>query len=472
MMNMYLPLYTAFVLCLASCIGLIIKNIKIRKKNQEALNEIKVIQKEVEKNHLYHKGTELPNMNFLMDKVARMSRSSVDYHVSLIKMGISTPAFDNIYNNKHTIHALYKSINHALKPFALIVHDAEYLIIVFASPDPLDESKSQRVQKKIMRLLPKVIECQKKKVLIDYAISSMSVSNSSPLCNMEKVQRRLSFSMIKALQRVDSMFYHDESLYKENMMQKHIIEELQKSLAFRPSDFYVMLQPIYKATDGLNPVSFEALLRWKNRSKVGPNVFIPIISKKPYLHYELTKLVISKVSALIADQIASGKPLVPISINIGADDLAVESFVEDVYQLTNNRKAIRSNLIFEIIENEKLTASECVQSNMKNLSAQGIKFAIDDFGSGYANFEILRLPYVSFVKIDKKYTNEINEDKTSSDFINNIIQLCSSFKLKVVVEGVENNNQFDALRKYQNVHLQGYYLSRPRLAKEAFNLLE
>lgn len=407
-----------------------------------------------------------------MDKVARMSHKSVDYHVSLIKMGISTPAFDNIYNNRRTIHALYKSINRALKPYALIVHDAEYLIIVFASPDVLDETKSQLVQKKIMRLLPKVIECDKKKILIDYAISSMSVSNGSPLCNMEKVQRRLSFSMIKALQRVDGMFYHDESLYRENMMQKHIIEELQNSLAFRPDDFYIMLQPIFKANDGLNPVSFEALLRWNNKAKAGPNVFIPIISKKPYLHYELTKLVISKVTALMCQRISEGEPLLPVSINIGADDLAVESFVEDVFELTNNRKAIRDDLIFEIIENEKLTASDCVRSNMKNLSAQGIKFAIDDFGSGYANFEILRLPYVSFVKIDKKYTSEINEERSSADFVTNLINLCSSFKLKVVVEGVENNHQFEALKRYEDVHLQGYYLSRPRSVKEAFTLLQ
>lgn len=472
MMNMYLPLYTAFVLCIASCVGLVIKNLKVKKKNLEALDKIKVIKKEVEKNQLYHRDTDLPNMNFLLDKVARMSHKNVDYHVSLIKIGISTPVFDDIQKNKQTLQALYEAINQALKPYALIVHDAEYLIIVFASPDPLEETKSRMVQKKIMRLLPKVISSGRKKILIDYAISSISISNSSPLCNMEKVQRRLSFTMRMALQRVDGMSYHDESLYKENMTQKNIIEEIQKSLAFKPKDFYVMLQPIYHSSNTSAPISYEALLRWDNKKKIGPNVFIPIISNKPYLHYELTKLVISKVTDLLDERNANRLPLIPVNINIGADDLAVESLVEDICELTNNSKVIQSNLVFEIIENEKLVLSETVKNNMKNLSELGISFAIDDFGSGYANFEILTLPYISSVKIDKRYTQDIYSDKNALDFIDNIISLCSKFNLKIVVEGVENNHQYEILKSYSHIYLQGYYLSRPRSIKEAFKLID
>ncbi|WP_375752870.1 EAL domain-containing protein [Vibrio sp. HN007] len=465
------PMYYYGIVSIIVCLVILLKSEGNRRKSTKALEEAKDRQKTVERTQYYHCGSNLPTMALLTKKLAKLNSDSATYHVSLIKLGRTNPLFRSIEECVDPMQDLVRRINKRFNPFALAVHDNEYLIMAFVSQTEMNQSEAKNLQKKIMGNLPKSVDFFGTPVPIDYAISSLSLTSRSSIFGIEKVERRLSFDMQKALSRVDGIFYHNEKLYKQEMFNKHIAKEIETSLSRGGKDFSVVLQPIYEATSTDTPYSFESLIRWKNKANVGPGVFIPVISQIPHLHYRITKLMISRVISVFQKMEERGIKLVPISINISSEDLATEGFAKMVEEQFSSHRQFMPYVIFEVIETEKLALSQTVKANMDELINEGISFAIDDFGSGYANFELLKNPYIKYLKIDKQYAKSILDQKSNDNLLLDcMIDLCHKVGRKVVVEGIEEYQQYKYLQDYSPVFLQGYYFCAPVKPIEALKM--
>lgn len=462
------PIYYYSIFSVVICIFILLKANKNRQKSQKVLQEVINRQKVVERSQYYHFNSNLPTMALLTKKLTNVATETTNYHVSLIKMGRTTPLFHSIEKYIVPMQSLIEEINALFTPFALAVHDNEYLIMAFVSQEDLNHSKAKIKQKQIMEKLPKCVDFSGTPVPIDYAISSLSLNGATSFFGIEKVERRLSFDMHMALQRVDGSFYHSEKLYKKEMLNKHIAKEISNSLANGAKEFDMLLQPIYESSNTDTPYSFEALIRWRNASKIGPATFIPVVSQIPHLHYQITKLMLTKVVAFFERQFKEERAQIPISINISTEDLETEGFYQTVQQLCQNKSRILRRLIFEIIETEKLAMDDTVKYNMEKLAGLGVRFAIDDFGSGYANFELLKNPSIHYIKIDKRYAKAITEEENSDHFLLDcMIDLCRKTSRKVVIEGIEEYQQVKYLERHGKVYFQGYYFCTPISQRDA-----
>ena len=99
-------------------------------------------------------------------------------------------------------------------------------------------------------------------------------------------------------------------------------------------------------------------------------------------------------------------------------------------------------------------------SLFNNFSQIGVKLALDDFGTGFSSLSYLTYLPVDTVKIDKTMTDTYLIDG-KDDFIENIISLVHSLGMKLTAEGVEQQWQYDRLKKFQCDSIQGYFFSRP-----------
>ena len=98
---------------------------------------------------------------------------------------------------------------------------------------------------------------------------------------------------------------------------------------------------------------------------------------------------------------------------------------------------------------------------INKMKALGFSFSMDDFGSGYSSFNLLKDMAVDELKIDKEFLESTDDSKRSRYIIEKIVQMAHGLDIRVVCEGVERKEQVEFLREIECVIIQGYYYSKP-----------
>jgi EAL domain-containing protein (putative c-di-GMP-specific phosphodiesterase class I) len=108
-----------------------------------------------------------------------------------------------------------------------------------------------------------------------------------------------------------------------------------------------------------------------------------------------------------------------------------------------------------------------------NFRQNGIKIAVDDFGTGFASLDFLRAVPVDVVKIDREYVKNIKTDNTDKSSVQFISDLAGAFSADVCAEGIENDEIRLCVREYNKIgSLQGYFYSKPVTADEIIKKLD
>nr|WP_241149100.1 EAL domain-containing protein [Photobacterium sanguinicancri] len=203
---------------------------------------------------------------------------------------------------------------------------------------------------------------------------------------------------------------------------------------------------------------WEILLRWNRTEYGGPGEFMPLVATKPHLHYSLTMMILNKV----IDYAVSIEDTLPnISINVSNSDLMMVDFFDDVMIATEIYPELRSKIIFEVVEYSEMLSKKHVKDNILNLKKNGFRFAIDDFGCGYSNLQLLTEKHFDFIKIDKTIIGMCEQDAVAYETLQFILKLSESINAGLVIEGVETARQLALVPEDPNVFIQGFLLSRP-----------
>jgi len=260
-------------------------------------------------------------------------------------------------------------------------------------------------------------------------------------------------------------------------MRKKIQENAKTALVIESAchhdGFTVAYQPQIDVKDG-SIYGFEALVRM-SYAKMGPGQFIPVAEEGGHIA-KIGRIVTEKVVKQIAIWKKQGIPLHKISINYSFGQLEDKEYV---FYLRNLLKAyeIPTSLIgIEITESLFMGNKEQAMEIFKQFSEMGIKIALDDFGTGYSSLSYLTYLPLEIVKIDKTlvdtYLKEDEDDsQKSKNFIYNIINLVHSLGMKLTIEGVEHEWQFNKLKSYGCDYIQGYFFSKPLIADEIENFI-
>lgn len=126
----------------------------------------------------------------------------------------------------------------------------------------------------------------------------------------------------------------------------------------------------------------------------------------------------------------------------------------------------KENITFEVVETEHIANTSHLQDIINYYKKIGLKTAIDDFGSGYANLEWLCDLSPDSIKIDMKLVRGVNESRKKQIILSSLIRLCNELEIDVLAEGVETEAERDVLAELGIVKQQGYFFARPQF--EAF----
>ena len=206
-------------------------------------------------------------------------------------------------------------------------------------------------------------------------------------------------------------------------------------------------------------VTCEALARW-NHPELGPippSTFIPLAEEMGLIS-EITAWVIDRA----VEQCGNWPGDVGVAVNISARDFRASDLGRLVEGALTRSGLDPARLEIEVTETAVIEEREIAHRVLSDLAAKGIAIALDDFGTGYSSLSYLNaLPFTK-LKIDRSFVADIASNPRSLRLLANVAKLGRDLDLTVIAEGVETEEQLNAMMAHTEIQqVQGYFFSRP-----------
>lgn len=257
----------------------------------------------------------------------------------------------------------------------------------------------------------------------------------------------------------------DDSMKKTYFDQASVLHEFEDGI--ENEEFKVYYQPVVDAKTGAL-VSCEALVRWFHPEKgfITPGSFIPALEKTGHIS-RLDRHILKYIKSYISDRKKKNLPVVPVSINLSRMDFYDDKTLGCIMELLNKDAISQKAIRLEVTETSYAALEQNGVDLLEKFRASGAYILLDDFGSGYSSFGMLKDYNFDVLKIDMSFTRQIENNDKVKVIIQGIIDICHRLGIKVVAEGAETEKQVAFLRDNGCDYIQGYYFSKP-LSEEDF----
>lgn len=358
-------------------------------------------------------------------------------------------------NGDYIIHQLKQLIKDKIKkelgvyfkPNVLIEYNKLYVdVFGIKIYDDLDEKQMQQVQTIVFNsiITHKFYLLNKKSIDIDITIGCSKSDNENLRIYAEK-------ALHSAKMNYSNFMYLDSKLFDNEVENINFISIINKNIDKQLVEPY--FQPIVDAqTHEVH--KYEALMRIfdDDGNIISPAVFLSR-SKKYRLYTKLMSILIDKVMSYIL------KYKLHISINLDFNDILNPHVKRDIISHLE-KYDIGEYLTIEILESQKISNYEVVNEFISELKRYNVKIAIDDFGSGFSNYEHILNLNIDYIKIDGSLIQKIHE-RMYSNLISSIVTFCKQQNIKVVAEFVSDLKIARYVRALGIDFSQGYYISKP-----------
>ncbi|MEE9356049.1 MAG: EAL domain-containing protein [Methylococcaceae bacterium] len=289
---------------------------------------------------------------------------------------------------------------------------------------------------------------------------------------VETLLKNADTAMYRAKECGRNNFQFFEAAMNQRMV-KRIKMEGDLRCAIEKRELELFYQPLVDMNSG-RTIGLEALLRWKleDGSCIAPDTFIPL-AEESGLILPLGELVIEDACRQASQWQAHGIPPVQISINLSPKQFANQDVISILQRCISANKIAAKQIKLEITESMLMQDFDRAIEILESFRCMGGEIAIDDFGTGYSSLSYLQKIPVDQIKIDQSFVNELSYENDDSRAITKaIIDMAHGLRLGVVAEGVENQYQYDLLKKQHCNIVQGYFLGRPLGAMQTTALLK
>jgi diguanylate cyclase (GGDEF)-like protein/PAS domain S-box-containing protein len=240
-----------------------------------------------------------------------------------------------------------------------------------------------------------------------------------------------------------------------------LLLENQLRSAIDSNELELFYQPKIDSKTGILQGA-EALLRWRHPEQglIQPSRFIRM-AEESGLIIPIGKWVLNKACQQIRAWRDVGLPVVPIAVNLSAQQFQQSNLLEQVKESLENAGVEPGLLELELTESMLMRNAERTISILSNLRQMGVSLSIDDFGTGYSSLSYLKQFEINLLKIDKSFVADIQNTDSGGAIAMAVIGLAHALGLKVVAEGVETEEQHRFLLDHGCDFFQGYLFSRP-----------
>ncbi len=232
--------------------------------------------------------------------------------------------------------------------------------------------------------------------------------------------------------------------------------ENELRVAIEQGQLFCEYQPILDTTTGI-VVAFEALLRWQHpqHGRVAPASFVPLGEATGLIH-----ALGQQVLDLALASAAGWEPPASVSVNVSPVQLTAPDFGARVRSSLLRHGVAPTRLILEITETEAISDLPSSLATLQLLHEDGVRIAVDDFGTGLTSIAYFDRMPIDIMKIDGRFVTGCTTDEGRS-LLGALVHLAHALDVEAVVEGVETLEMCEAAIEQGATLLQGYAVGRP-----------
>ena len=221
-------------------------------------------------------------------------------------------------------------------------------------------------------------------------------------------------------------------------------------------------------------VGCEALIRWQHpqRGLLSPAVFVPLAEESGLIG-AMGEWMLERACRDLSEWRSSMPEVaeaMTISVNLTAQEVHGERLVPVVTDILRRTGLPADRLVLEVTESNLLSDTQVIQDRMQRLRELGTRLAIDDFGTGYSSLGYVQKFAFDVLKIDRSFIEGLDR-QTNRQIVTAVLDLARELQVRVVAEGIEEEDQEQALIELGCVYAQGYRYSRPVPAAQFRKLL-
>ena len=254
-------------------------------------------------------------------------------------------------------------------------------------------------------------------------------------------------------------------IYKQVVLRNDLLKTIERN----------QLQVYYQALVKLETseiLGAEALIRWNHPEwgMVSPNEFISLAEESGFI-IKMGNWMLREVCKNYKGWMEQGMSPIKVSVNYSSIQFFEKHFVENIINTIREFELDPHFLIMEITESIFMKNPEKAIVDIQRLQDAGIQVALDDFGTGFSSLSYLSTFNIDILKIDRSFVKNVMADDASTIVTRSVIDLAQELRIKLVAEGIENEEQLTCLKGLNCYTGQGFIYNKPMPVKEFEQLL-
>lgn len=285
----------------------------------------------------------------------------------------------------------------------------------------------------------------------------------------DELIRRADLALLQAQQSELGIACFDTTTEQKHQRRIQVLGDLQR--AIENNQLHLVYQPKMNLHDR-RISSCEALVRWCHPAygNVSPAEFIPHAERTGSIR-QLTRWVLNTCLKQLSEWQQAGRNL-SVAVNLSAADMSDLNLAGDIIRMLKSHNVAASQLLLEITESAVMRNTDTALLAIAQLRTHGIKFSIDDFGTGHSSLAQLRLLPVDELKLEGTLIADLVVEERARIIVRAMTDLSHSLGMQVVAEGVETAPMLRAVAQSGCDIAQGYLISRPMLAADLSTWLD
>lgn len=409
--------------------------------------------------------TNLPNRTLLLDRI-RQSLPSAERHNNLLAVAtIDLDNFQGINNSlghqvgDRILKIVAQRLSQCLREGDTIARVGSDEFVV-SLPDIHSNVNLFQIARKMLGILSVPIESDGREL---HLTASIGIALYPEHGNDAETLLRKSDMAMHSAKRLGRNRHQMFVEHMDEQVQQQVQLEDEMWRALKNNEFVLHYQPVVDLNSGAI-VGVEALLRWPGRHGewLSPSEFIPL-SEQCGLIVPLSEWVFSEACRQLQlwqeQQPWLGE--LAISVNLSSRHFETAGLATMIAGVVEQAGIDPRQLYIEITENMLTGNNETVLANFAGLKRIGVKFSLDNFGSGYSSLGYLRNFTIDMLKIDRSFIQGLPDNADNAAIVTTIIALAGSVNLAVVAKGVETAAQASFMQEQGCQYAQGFLFGAP-----------
>jgi diguanylate cyclase (GGDEF)-like protein/PAS domain S-box-containing protein len=263
----------------------------------------------------------------------------------------------------------------------------------------------------------------------------------------------------------------DTAILKSAQAELQLEADFKEALDRR--EFLLFYQPVVSLASN-QIAGFEALVRWQHpvRGVISPVEFIPIAERTGFI-VPLGNWILREACL----QLKAWQESLPItkdvwvSVNLSSPQFNQPALVEQIGQALRDVALEAPCLMLELTEGVAMANPAAAKGLLMQLRVMGARVGLDDFGTGQSSLAYLHQFPADFLKLDRSFVRDMETRTDVRDIVGAVTALAHQLGLRVIAEGVENEEQLAVVRSLKCEYVQGFLYSRPVDSERAADLL-